>query len=90
MYNGHEITSESADWYSFDNDTAKNVMIFGVGKSSSSHSDNRKNNILILGEGPTFGINEKKLILKMLTFQLNIVTEVFIIDLMLLSLEKYL
>ena len=26
--------------------------------SSSSHSDNRKNNFLILGEGPTYGINE--------------------------------
>ena len=32
-------------------------MIFGADKSSSSHSDYRKNNFLILGEGPTFGIN---------------------------------
>ena len=34
-----------------------NVIIFGVDNSSSSHSDNRKNNFLILGEGPTFNIN---------------------------------
>ena len=27
--------------------------------SSSSHADNRKNNILVLSEGPTFGINER-------------------------------
>ena len=32
-------------------------MIFGVDNSSSSHSENPKNNFLILGEGPTFGIN---------------------------------
>ena len=35
----------------------QNVKIFGVDNSSSSHSDNRKNNFLILGEGPTYGIN---------------------------------
>ena len=27
--------------------------------TSSSHADNRKNNYLVLGEVPTFGINEK-------------------------------
>ena len=42
-------------------------MVFGVDNSSSSYSDNRKNNFLILGEVPTYGINgsfglpEKKL-----------------------------
>ena len=32
-------------------------MIFGVDNSSSSHVENRKNNFLILGEDPTYGIN---------------------------------
>ena len=47
-------------------------MIFGVDNSSSSHADNRKNNFLILGEGPTCGINgsfgspEKNLVLILL------------------------
>ena len=36
---------------------ARNVVIFGVDNSSSSHSDNCKNNFLILGEGPTSHIN---------------------------------
>ena len=40
-------------WY----DTARNVMIFGVDNSSLSHIDNCKNSFLILGLGPTFGIN---------------------------------
>ena len=42
---------------SFGNDTARNVIIFGVDNSSSSHGDNRKNKFLELGEAPTFGIN---------------------------------
>ena len=39
------------------NSTARNVIIFGVDTSSSSQVDNRKNNFLTLGLGPTFGIS---------------------------------
>ena len=35
------------------------VVIFGVDNSSSSLANNCKNNFLVLGEGPTFGINER-------------------------------
>ena len=42
---------------SFYNDTARNVIIVGVDNSSSSHADKLNNNFLVLGEGPTFGIN---------------------------------
>ena len=35
-------------------DIARNVMIFGVYNTSSSHVDNRKNNFLVLGKGPPF------------------------------------
>ena len=44
-------------WWSFDNDIATNVIIFGVDKSSPSPADNLKSNFLVLGKGPTFGIN---------------------------------
>ena len=43
--------------------------MFDVDNSSSSHTDNQKNEFLVLGEGPTFGINrsfgspEKSLVL---------------------------
>ena len=57
VYSGYRITFDRAGSWSFDNDTAKNVIIIGVYNSSSSHADNRKNNFLVLGEGPTFGIN---------------------------------
>ena len=58
VYSGYGITFDSAGSWSFDNDFARNVIIFVVDNSSSSHSDNRKNNFLTLGENPTYGINE--------------------------------
>ena len=33
-------------------------MVFGIDNTSSSHTDNRKNNFLVLGEGLTSGIND--------------------------------
>ena len=43
--------------WSFDNGFTRNVIIFGADNSSSFHSDNRKDNFLILGEGPTYSVN---------------------------------
>ena len=56
-YRGYGITFGSAGSWSFDNDAARNVIIFGVDNSSSSHAGNRKNNFLVLGDGSTFGFN---------------------------------
>ena len=39
--------------WSFGNDYARNVLIFGVDNSPSSRSENHKNNFSILGEDPT-------------------------------------
>ena len=58
IYRGYGITFGSADSWSFEDNFARNVIIFGADNSSSPHSDNRKNNFLILGQGPTYGINE--------------------------------
>ena len=44
VYSGCGITFDSAGSWSFDNDLARNVITFGVNNSSSSRSDNRKNN----------------------------------------------
>ena len=52
VYSGYEITCNSAVSCSLNNDTARNVIIFGVDNSLSSHSDNCKNIFLVLGEGP--------------------------------------
>ena len=55
----HKIVQvfDSAGFCSFDNDTSRNLIIFGVDNSSSSHADNRKKGFLVTGEGPIFGIN---------------------------------
>ena len=57
MYNGYRIIFDSAGSWSFNNDTARNVIIFGVNNSSSTRANNPKNNFLVLGEGPVFGIS---------------------------------
>ena len=59
MYSGRRITFDSACSWSFDNGTARNVIIYDVDSISSSHVDNRKNNCLILSLGPTYEINGK-------------------------------
>ena len=42
----------------------KNVITFGVDMSSSVHVDNKKKDILILGEGPTQGLDDTTLTAK--------------------------
>ena len=133
LCSGYGITFDSAGLWRFDNDFAQDIIIFGVHNSSSSHSDNRKSNFLILDEGPSYGINgslgspewnfsinftkaNTKICLslhyngdnsyllvngnelfkfkadnkKMLIFQLNFVLQKYLMDLVLLSPEKYL
>ena len=58
VYSAYGIKFDSAGSWSLDNDLARNVIIFGVDNSTSSHSDNSKNNFKLLSEGPTYGINE--------------------------------
>ena len=57
VYSGYGIVFNGLGSWSFDNYFFRNVMIFGVNNSSSSHADNCKNKILVLCEGPTYDIN---------------------------------
>ena len=45
------------DTWNFGYDFARDVVIYGVVNSSSSHANNCKNNFLVLAEDPTCGIN---------------------------------
>ena len=57
MYSGYQTAFDGeGEWY-FSNNFAWNIVVFGVDNSSSSHTDNRKNDFLVLDEGDTFGIN---------------------------------
>ena len=41
-YNGQGIAFDGEGFWSFDDDSARNIVIFGVDNSSSSHTDNQK------------------------------------------------
>ena len=70
VYSGYRIVLGGKGNWSFGNDIARNIIIFEVDNISSCHTG--KTDFLILGKGPTFGINgsfggsEKKLILILL------------------------
>ena len=57
--NGQEIEFDRKDIWNYENDFARNVLIFGVDNTSSSHTDNQKNNFLVLGEGPTKDMSDR-------------------------------
>ena len=57
MYNCQEIVFDGESSWAFCNDFARNVVTFGVSNSTSSHTDKRKHNFLVLGEGSTDDIN---------------------------------
>ena len=102
MYSGYEIVFNRKGEWCFDSSITRNV-VFGVENSSSSHFDNHKNNILILDEGTTFEINggfEKKEKRCSINFTerntkfcfgiFNFLSDIYLMDLVLLSLQKYL
>ena len=53
------ITFDGKRFWSFDNDTARNVMVFGVDNSSELNIFilTIQKNVLVLGKGPTESIN---------------------------------
>ena len=58
IYNAYRIALDGGGSWILSNDFDQNGVIFGVDNSSSKHSENGKNNILILGEGPSDDMND--------------------------------
>ena len=56
-YSGYDIGFDRKGEFSFDDGFDRNCIIFAVDMSSSVHIDNKKKDILILGKGPTQGLN---------------------------------
>ena len=57
-YSGYGIGFDTHETFLFPNGgLGQNVIIFGIDMSSSVHVDNKKKDILILGEGLTQGLN---------------------------------
>ena len=56
-YSGYEIGFDRRSSFSFPGGGfGQNILIFGAGMSSSAHIDNKKKDILVLGKGPTQGL----------------------------------
>ena len=56
-YSGYGIVFDRRSSFSFpDGGFGQNVLIFGADMSSSAHIDNKKKDILVLGKGPTQGL----------------------------------
>ena len=66
VYRGLGIGFDELGSWSFVKDFARNVIIFGVDKSSSSHTADDKNCFFVLGKRPikgSIGAAKKKLVL---------------------------
>ena len=50
MFSGYGIQFNGAVSWSFGKDLSKNVIIFAIDNSSSSHTDNCNNRLSVLGE----------------------------------------
>ena len=55
-YSGYGIRFDRKGSYSVGDEIERNVIIFGVDGNSSSQIDNKKKDTLILGKGPTQGL----------------------------------
>ena len=57
-YSSYDIGFDSRLQFSWsDGSVGKNIIIFGVDNISSMHIDGRNKNILVLGDGPTQGLD---------------------------------
>ena len=55
----------------------QNVLIFGVDMSSSAHIDNKKKDILVLGKGPTQGLENTLIAEKNYSFNFTLTKKKF-------------
>ena len=75
-YSGYGIGFDRKSSFSFPGDGfGQNVIIFGVDMSSSAHIDNKKKDILILGKGPSQGLEHTLTVEKMYSINFTVVTK---------------
>ena len=60
-YSGYGPGFDRGTIYSVGNGFGRNVIIFGVDMSSYEHIDNKKKDILVLGKGPSQGLEHEKM-----------------------------
>ena len=73
IYSGYGIGFDRRSSFSFPSGGfGQNVLIFGVDMSSSAHIDNKKKDILVLGKGPTQGLEHPLTAEKMYTISFTV------------------
>ena len=77
-YSGYGIGFDRRSSFSFPGGGfGQNVLIFGVDMSSSAHIDNKKKNILVLGKGPTQGLEHTLTAEKMYSISFTVTKKKF-------------
>ena len=80
-YGGYVITFDGESSVNFGTDCARNVVIFVVDNSTSSHAENCRNEFLVIVEGLTYGIDgsfcspDKKFSINLSKARINILYE---------------
>ena len=81
-YSGYGIGFDRRSSFSFPvGGFGQNVLIFGVDMSSSVHIDNKKKDILVLGKGPTQGLEHTLTAEKMYSINFTVTNKKFCLSL---------
>ena len=81
-YPGYGIGLDRRSSYSFPGrGFGQNIIIFGVDMSFSSHIDNKKKDILVLGKGPTQGLGQTLIAEKMYSINFAVTKKKFCLSL---------
>ena len=91
VYSGYAIGFDTKSSFLFQSGRfGQNVMIFGVDMSSSAHVDNKKKDILILGKGPTQGLEHRLTAEKMYLINFTVTKKKFCLSLHFNGANSYL
>ena len=81
-YSGYGIGFNRRSSFSFPSvGFSQNILIFGVDMSSSAHIDNKKKDILVLGKGPTQGLEHTLTAEKMYSINFTVTKKKFCLSL---------
>ena len=81
-YSGYGIGFDRRSSFSFPSGGfGQNVLIFGADMSSSAHIDNKKKDILVLGKGPTQGLEHMLTAEKIYSINFTVATKKFCLSL---------
>ena len=81
-YSGYRIGFDRRSSFSFPGSGfGQNILIFGIDMSSSAHIDNKKKDKLVLGKGPTQGLEHTLTAEKMYSINLTVTKKKFCLTL---------